>query len=95
MFTYGANMPEQWHGMRIIRLAVLNIRQNLQMVNNKWCDITREDLLAIAKNVNIRKANEIIEQVKGGVAKWNRLATEYGVPQDMIKTIDSTLLLDI
>ncbi len=36
-----------------------------------------------------------IEQVKGGVAKWNRLATEYGVPQDMIKAIDSTLLLDI
>ena len=64
-------------------------------INNKWGDITREDLLAIAKNVNIRKANEIIEQVKGGVAKWNRLATEYGVPQDMIKAIDSTLLLDI
>ena len=71
------------------------ISMHQMSINNKWGDITREDLLAIAKNVNIRKANEIIEQVKGGVAKWNRLATEYGVPQDMIKAIDSTLLLDI
>lgn len=62
-------------------------------INNKWDDITREDLLAIAKNVNIKHAVEIIEQVKDGVSKWSTFATEQGIPQDMIKAIDSALLL--
>lgn len=64
-------------------------------VNNKWDDITRDDLLAVAKNVNIKHAGEIIEQVKDGVSKWSTFATEQGIPQDMIKAIDSTLLLKL
>ncbi len=64
-------------------------------VNNKWDDISRDDLLAVAKNVNIKHAGEIIEQVKDGVSKWSTFATEQGIPQDMIKAIDSTLLLKL
>lgn len=64
-------------------------------VNNKWDDITREDLLAVAKNVNIKHAGEIIEHVKDGVSRWSTFATEQGIPQDITKAIDSTLLLKL
>lgn len=64
-------------------------------INNKWDDITRDDLLAVAKNVNIKHAREIIEQVKDGVSKWPFFAAEHGIPQELIKAIDSTLLLKL
>lgn len=62
-------------------------------VNGKWDDITRADLLALAQNVNIRQADAIIEQVKDGVSKWRTFATQYGIPNELVKTIESTLLL--
>lgn len=64
-------------------------------VNNKWDNISRDDLLAVAKNVNIKRAGEIIEQVKDGVSKWTTFAAEEEIPHDMAKAIDSTLLLKI
>lgn len=64
-------------------------------INGKWDDITRADLLALAKNVNIRQADAIIEQVKDGVSRWKTFATQYGIPYEMVKAIDSTLLLGI
>ena len=64
-------------------------------VNNKWDKITREDLLAFAKNVNIKQPTAIIEQVKDGVSKWLQYAKEHGIPNDIAKAIDSTLLLSI
>lgn len=64
-------------------------------VNNKWDNISRDDLLAVAKNVNIKRAGEIIEQVKDGVSKWTTFAAEEEIPRDMAKAIDSTLLLKI
>ena len=64
-------------------------------INNKWDDITREDLMALAKNVNIKQPGEIIEQVKDGVAQWPRLAKEFNIPHDIADVIESTLLLDL
>lgn len=64
-------------------------------INDKWDGITRDDLLTVAKNVNIKHAGDIIEQVKDGVSKWTLFATQQGIPQDMIKAIDSTLLLNL
>jgi serine/threonine-protein kinase HipA len=64
-------------------------------INGKWDDITRADLLTLAKNVNIKQADAIIEQVKDGVSKWSTFATQYGIPNEMVKVIDSTLLLGI
>jgi hypothetical protein len=51
--------------------------------------------LTLAKNVNIKQADAIIEQVKDGVSRWRIFATQYGIPYEMVKTIDSTLLLGI
>ena len=64
-------------------------------INGKWDDISRDDLLTLAKNVNIKQADAIIEQVKDGVSKWSTFATQYGIPNEMVKVIDSTLLLGI
>lgn len=64
-------------------------------INGKWDDITRADLLALAKNVNIRQAGAIIDQVKDGVSRWRTFATQCGIPYETVKVIDSTLLLGI
>lgn len=64
-------------------------------VNNKWDEITKEDLLAVAKNVNIKQPTEIIDQVKDGVSKWTQYAKEQGIPQNIMNAIGSTLLLNI
>lgn len=69
--------------------------QHQMSINNKWTDITRADLLALARNVNIRRADQIIEQVVGGVSLWPRLAKEYGIPKDIADAIGSTLQLNI
>ena len=60
-------------------------------VNNKWDDIGRYDLLAVAKNVNIRHAELIIEQVNEAVNQWPRLAKEQGIPRNLIEKIGKTL----
>ena len=61
-------------------------------INNKWNGISKQDLLDVATNVNIKKPNEIIQQVCEAVSNWKALAKEYGVPADTAETIDSTLL---
>ena len=69
---------------------------NHQMsINNKYDEITKEDLLAVARNVNIKHADQIIGQVVESVSHWPNLAKEYGIPDDIEKAINSTLLLDM
>ncbi len=64
-------------------------------INGKWDNITREDLIDVANNVNIKHPERIIEGVKEGISQWNRLASDYGIPNELIKTIGSTLLLEL
>jgi serine/threonine-protein kinase HipA len=47
--------------------------------NNKRDDFTREDLLAVARNMGIKHTPEIIEQVSEVVSGWNKYASEVGV----------------
>ena len=61
-------------------------------VNNKWDDIGHDDLFAVAKNVNIRQAEQIVEQVKEAVSQWPKLAKENGIPKNIVEKIDKTLL---
>lgn len=60
-------------------------------INNKWDDITREDLLKVAYEMNIKKAPKIIDQVVDAVALWPTLAqTRSNIPQPTIDYISST-----
>ena len=64
-------------------------------INNKWDDITREDLIQVAKNMNIKRYNEIIEQVVDAVSRWRKFATEYEIPKETIIQIEQSLQLNI
>ena len=64
-------------------------------INNKWDDISRNDLLSVAKSVNIKQANLIINKVIEAVSMWPRWAKEYGIPSQSITAIQNALLLKI
>lgn len=64
-------------------------------INNKWDDITREDLVTVAQNMNIKRHNEIIEQVTDAVSHWRKLATEYEIPEETIRQIEQSLQLQL
>jgi serine/threonine-protein kinase HipA len=63
-------------------------------VNGKRDDFTREDLLTVARSMNIRKPAEIIEEVVAAVSKWSATAIECGVPASQIKAIAAAHRLD-
>lgn len=61
-------------------------------VNGKWDNITVQDMLDVAKNVNIKQPKQIIEQVVYAVSLWPKLAKEYGIPKEIIDQINATML---
>ncbi|HEY5570843.1 MAG TPA: type II toxin-antitoxin system HipA family toxin [Bacteroidales bacterium] len=64
-------------------------------VNNKWDNFTKTDLIEFSKKINIRKPNEIIEQVIGAVSYWREYASQYGIPSPQIERIGKTHVLDL
>lgn len=48
------------------------LKQHQMSINGKRLDITREDLLAVAKDMSIKKAEAIIEEVVAGVKTWKK-----------------------
>ncbi len=61
--------------------------QHKMPINGKQKDITIEDLLSVAKNMEIKKGNKIIEQVRDSVARWDTFAGQAGVQNDVRKHI--------
>lgn len=60
-------------------------------INNKWDNITREDLLTVASEMNVKGAKKIIDQVVDAVAQWPRFAKENSdIPQPTIDAIERT-----
>jgi serine/threonine-protein kinase HipA len=62
-------------------------------VNNKRDNFEVSDLLAVARNMGIRSAIEIIDQVIEVVSKWNEYALLSGVHQDHSRQIYKALRL--
>ena len=58
-------------------------------------DITKDDLLAVASSMSIKKPREIIEKVIDVVAHWPDYATPLGIPLDTVKAINSTLAIKL
>ena len=67
--------------------------QHQMSVNNKWDNIETKDLFSVAEKMNIKRPNEIIEQVRDAVSQWSVLAKEYDIPARTIKQIGDTFLL--
>lgn len=61
-------------------------------VNNKWDNITRTDLMAVAESMHIKRADYIINDICDAVSMWPTIANEFDIPKDMIAAIDDTLL---
>jgi serine/threonine-protein kinase HipA len=67
-------------------------RQSLS-VNGERDQISHQDLLAVAKSMNIKKPAQIVDEVKTQVSRWEYFAEEQQVPTPLLKAIHSTLLV--
>jgi serine/threonine-protein kinase HipA len=69
------------------------VSQHSMSINGKRQNITRNDLLQVAKKMNIKKADAIINQVHEAVGKWDEFAIQTKVKKDLKEAIAKTLLL--
>jgi serine/threonine-protein kinase HipA len=67
------------------------VSQHALSVNGKRKDILREDLHAIAQQMNIKKAKQIIEQVAGIVSDWTSFAKRVNLEKPLSDSIQKTL----
>ncbi len=65
-------------------------RQTLS-VNGKRLNITKEDLMTIARENNLKKGERIIEEINGVVLSWRRYAEQAGVRKDLKERISAHL----
>jgi len=56
-------------------------------VNGKRTDIRNEDMIEVAKKMNIKKPLEIIEQVIDSVNRWNEFAKIAEVEKDIVENL--------
>lgn len=69
------------------------VSQHSMSINGKRQNITRNDLLQVAKKMNIKKADAIINHVHEAVGKWDEFAIQTKVKKDLKEAIAKTLLL--
>lgn len=67
------------------------IFQHQMSVNGKRLNIKRDDLISVAKNMNIKKPNIIIGEVFDAVQNWREFALTTGVPANQAEIIFNTL----
>jgi serine/threonine-protein kinase HipA len=60
-------------------------------VNGKRTDIKNEDMIEVAKQMNVKKPLEIIEQVSDSVSRWKEFAKTAEVPKDVVEKIISSV----
>jgi serine/threonine-protein kinase HipA len=67
--------------------------QHLMSVNGKFKDITRTDLLAEADRFGVRRANDVIADVRAAVENWVTYAKEAGLHPDSYDKVAAEFLL--
>jgi serine/threonine-protein kinase HipA len=71
------------------------VSQHNLSINGKRKDITKEDLLAVAKTMNIKKSNVIIQQIIDAVSKWSYFAEMSKVENNLKEKIGGLHLIKI
>ena len=61
-------------------------------VNEKFDNITRNDLLSFASNNNIKDAASVIDEVCEATSHWDDIAKDCDVPSDMIDVVKSNIM---
>ena len=69
------------------------VSQHNLSINGKRKDITKDDLLILAKSMNIKKANQIIQQTNDVVRKWATFAEEAKVKNGFMEQISKSHLI--
>ncbi|PJE48119.1 MAG: toxin HipA [Sediminibacterium sp.] len=69
------------------------VSQHALSVNGKRNNISKDDLLILAKNMNIKKAPAILNQINSTVKSWKDFATETKVKPKLRDAIGETLVL--
>ncbi len=69
------------------------VSQHNLSINDKRKDITTEDLMNVAKQMNVKKAKTIIQQVADVVNNWNAYADKVSVDVALKQAIGKTLLV--
>lgn len=69
------------------------VSQHNLSINGKRKDITKEDLLKVAKEMNIKKANAIIEKISKTVTNWYEYAEKYNVDTNLKEKIGNLHLI--
>jgi len=81
--TYAYNPENYW------------IRNHQLSVNGKLDGIGKKDLLALAKEMNIKKPNVIIEAIIEVISRWPDYAKNSGIPNKQSAAIGKTHLLKL
>ncbi len=68
------------------------VSQHALSINGKRSNISKDDMLSIAKSMNIKKATEIIEQTSEVVKNWTVFAEETKVEPKLKEAIMATLI---
>jgi serine/threonine-protein kinase HipA len=71
------------------------LAQHQLSINNKRIGINKTDLLSVAKQMNIKKATEIIEEVRTVMIKWPEYASIAGIPEKQMHSIGKAQLISI
>lgn len=67
------------------------VSQQTLSVNGKRLQITKDDLMTIARDNNIKKGAHIIEQINDVVSQWDRYAKKASVRSDLAERIGNHL----
>lgn len=68
------------------------VSQQSLSINGKRQHILRDDLLQLAKQMNIKKAEHLLDQVQSVVANWKQYAEQVSVGEELKNSIAKTLL---
>jgi len=69
------------------------VSQHALSINGKRQGITRDDLLEVGRQMNVKRAPAIISRVAEVVARWNELAEQVNVEDKLRDAIGETLVI--
>jgi len=68
------------------------VSQQSLTVNGKRQRITRDDLLQVAEQMNIKKANAIVDEIIAAIKKWPDFAAECHIDEPLKRAIENTFV---
>lgn len=69
--------------------------QHQMSINGKRDDITRQDLLTVARSISLKRSERIIDEVTAAVAEWPRFAKQAGVSRGRARDRGNNHRLDL